>query len=102
MAVPRIRFEEGWVGIASVVWAAIIALWYTLTDRIVAWGKREEEERLTGCSETRRTLKEWLAVLVATMISIVYIIVVILMTGTLGIRARDASLKTYGERVFVD
>ena len=75
-------FEEGWVGIASVVWAAIIALWCTLTDRIVAWGKREEEEQLTGRPETRRTLKEWLAVLVATMISIVFIIIVILMTGT--------------------
>lgn len=94
-------FEEGWVGIAS-VWAAIITLWCTLTDRIVAWGKREEEERLTGRPETRRTLKEWFAVLAATMISIFFIIIVILMTGTLGIRARDASLKTYGERIFVD
>jgi len=102
LAVPRIRFEEGWVGIASVVWAAIIALWCILTDRIVAWGKREEEERLTGRPETRRTLKEWLAVLVATTISIVFIIIVILMTGTLGIRAQDASLKMYGERIFVD
>lgn len=95
-------FEEGWVRIASAVWATIIALWCTLTDRIVAWGKREEEERFTGCPETRRTLKEWLAVLVPTMIPIVFIIIVILMTGTLGIRARDASLKTYGERIFVD
>jgi len=26
LAVPQIRFEEGWVRIASVVWAAIIGL----------------------------------------------------------------------------
>ncbi|OCL12865.1 hypothetical protein AOQ84DRAFT_284277 [Glonium stellatum] len=102
LAVPRIRFEEGWVGIASVVWAAIIALWCVLTDRVVAWGKREEEERLTGRPETRRTVKEWLAVLAATMISIVFIIIVVLMTGTLSIRAQDASLEMYGERIFVD
>ncbi|XTI95932.1 hypothetical protein V2W45_1337071 [Cenococcum geophilum] len=31
-----------------------------------------------------------------------FIIIIILMTGTLGIRARDASLKTYGERISVD
>lgn len=27
LAVPKIRMEEGWVGIASVVWALIIAIW---------------------------------------------------------------------------
>lgn len=102
LAVSRIRIEEGWVGIASVVWATVMAIWCLLADRVVAWGKREEEERLTGRPETRRTLKEWLAVLVATIISILYIVIVILMTGTLGIRARDATLEMYGERIYVD
>lgn len=102
LAVPRIRVEEGWVGIASVVWAAVIASWCVLTDRVVAWGKKEEEERLTGRPETRRTLKEWLAVLTATIISIVFIFIVMLMTATLGIRANDTSLEMYGERIFVD
>ncbi|KAF2203765.1 mitochondrial integral membrane protein-like protein [Delitschia confertaspora ATCC 74209] len=102
LTVPRIRLEEGWVGIASVVWAALIAIWCVVTDRIVAWGKREEEERLTGRPETRRTLKEWLAVLVATILTSVFIVIVLLMTSTLGIRARDATLKMYGERILVD
>ncbi|CAI6272775.1 unnamed protein product [Periconia digitata] len=102
LAVPRVRLEEGWVGIASVVWASIIALWCIMTDRVVAWGKREEEERLTGRPESRRTLKEWLAVLVASVITVIFVLIVILMTGTLGIRARDATLPMYGDRILVD
>ena len=52
--VSRIRAEEGPPGIASVGWATLMAAWCVVTDRIVAWGKREEEERLTGRPETRR------------------------------------------------
>ncbi|CAN9302695.1 unnamed protein product [Alternaria alternata] len=102
LAVPRIRLEEGWVGIASVVWAFVMAVWCILTDRVVAYGKHEEEERLTGRAETRRTLKEWLAVTVATILTVIFIVIVILMTGTLGMRARDATLKMYGDRILVD
>lgn len=102
LAVPRLRLEEGWPGIASVVWAALIAIWCVVTDRVVAWGKREEEERLTGRPETRRTLKEWLAVLVSNTILVFYLIIVILMTSTLILRARDASLQMVGERYYVD
>lgn len=102
LAVPRIRLEEGAVGIASVVWATLIAGWCLAVDRIVAWGKREEEERLTGRPENRRTLREWVAILVATIILIVYIVIVILMTATLILRARDASLEFPGEKYYVD
>lgn len=102
LTVPRIRLEEGWVGIASVVWSVVIAIWCILTDRVVAWGKREEEERLTGRPESRRTLKEWIAVLIASIITVIFVIIVILMTGTLSIRARDATLGMYGDRILVD
>lgn len=102
LSVPQIRVEEGWPGIASVVWAVFIAGWCIVTDRVVAWGKKEEEERLTGRQETRRTLKEWFAVLFATIFSSVLIVIVILMTGTLGIRARDSTLEMFGERILVD
>ncbi|KAF2118465.1 mitochondrial integral membrane protein-like protein [Lophiotrema nucula] len=102
LAVSRIRLEEGWVGIASVVWAVFIAAWCILTDRVVAYGKKEEEERLTGRAETRRTLKEWLAVLVATIFTVVFVIIALLMTSTLGIRTRDSTLSLYGDRVYVD
>jgi pimeloyl-ACP methyl ester carboxylesterase len=102
LAVGRLRLEEGWVGIASVVWCAFISGWCIFVDRIVAWGKREEEERLTGRPETRRTLREWLAILVATIILSVYIVIVILMTGTLSIRAKDAGLEMEGKRYLVD
>jgi len=102
LSVPRLRLEEGWVGIASVVWAFVMAVWCILTDRVVAYGKQEEEERLTGRAETRRTLKEWVAVLLATILTVVFIVIVVLMTGTLGMRARDATLKMYGDRILVD
>lgn len=102
LAIPRLRAEEGWPGIASVVWATLIGLWCVLTDRVVAWGKREEEERLTGRPETRRTLREWLAVLLATVIVVVYIVITIFMTATLVLRSRDSTLEMDGERYFVD
>jgi len=102
LTVPRLRLEEGWVGIASIIWAFVMAVWCILTDRVVAYGKQEEEERLTGRAETRRTLKEWAAVLLATIVTVIFIIIVVLMTGTLGMRARDATLKMRGERILVD
>lgn len=102
LAVPRVRVEEGWVGIASVIWAALMALYNVMTDRVVAWGKREEEERLTGRQETRRTLREWCAVLTATVIMVVMTVIVILLTATLILRSRDASLEAPGKRFFVD
>lgn len=102
LAVPRLRVEEGWIGIASVIWAALIALYNVMTDRVVAWGKKEEEERLTGRQETRRTLREWCAVLTATVIMAVMSIIVILLTATLILRSYDASLDPPGERYYVD
>jgi pimeloyl-ACP methyl ester carboxylesterase len=102
VSVARIRQEEGWVGIASVVWAVLMATWSLVTDRVVAWGKREEEERLTGRPENRRTLREWLSVFVAAFLLVVFMLVIILMTATLIIRSRDASLEMYGDRWFVD
>ena len=101
-AVERIRVEEGWVGIASVVWATFMALYNVLTDRAVAWGKKEEEERLTGRKETRRTFREWCAVLTASVIMVVMIVVVILLTATLILRSRDAGLAPPGKRYYVD
>ena len=102
LAVQRLRSEEGWVGITSVIWAALIALYNVMTDRVVAWGKKEEEERLTGRQETRRTLREWCAVLTATVIMVVMVIITILLTATLILRSRDASLKPPGQRYSVD
>ena len=102
LAVQRLRAEEGWVGIASVIWATVIALYNVLTDRVVAWGKKEEEERLTGRQENRRSLKEWLAVMASFVIMVVQIVVVILLTATLILRSRDASLAPPGERYYVD
>lgn len=102
VAVSRMRAEEGWVGITSVVWAALMSLYSILTNRTVRWGKKEEEERLTGREETRRSLREWCAVFTATVVMVVLVIVTILLTATLILRARDASLVPPGERYSID
>lgn len=102
VAVPRLRVEEGWVGIATVAWAFLMSTWTVMTDRIVAWGKHEEEERLTGRMETRRTLKEWCGVLISTIFLIILALVVLLISASLILRARDASLAPPGERYYVD
>ncbi|KAK2765430.1 hypothetical protein FQN54_008279 [Arachnomyces sp. PD_36] len=102
LGVPRLRIEEGWVGIASVIWATLIGLYLIVQNRAVTAGKRSEEERLTGREETRRPLKEWLAVLAATIIMGVMAIVAILLTATLILRARDATLPPEGKRYYVD
>ena len=102
VAVPKLRLEEGWVGIASCVWALLMSVWAISTDRLVVWAKKEEEERLTGRQETRRTLREWCSVLTATVILIVIAVVAVLLSTTLILRSRDASLAPPGERYFVD
>lgn len=102
LAVTRIRVEEGAIGIASVVWAAIIGLYNVLANRTVRFGKKEEEERLTGRQETRRSLREWCAVFSATIIMIVMVVIVVLLTATLILRARDATLAAPGKRFYVD
>lgn len=101
IGVPQIRVEEGWVGIASVVWALVISVHQVFQIRVVTWGKREEEERLTGREETRRTLREWLAVLVEIIILALMTIATLLFTATLILRARDASLQPIGTRYSV-
>ncbi|KAI2789050.1 hypothetical protein POX_e07077 [Penicillium oxalicum] len=101
VGVGEIRLEEGWVGIASVVWAVLISMHQVFQNRVVAWGKREEEERLTGREETRRSLREWIAVLLELIILVVMALATLLFTATLILRARDATLKPIGTRYSV-
>lgn len=66
------------------------------------YGKKEEEERLTGRAETRRTAKEWSGVLVATVFLVIVAAAVLLLSATLILRSRDATLEAPGEKYFVD
>ena len=102
LAVPRLRAEEGWVGLASVIWAAVIGLWSVLSNKTVRWGKKEEEERLTGRQETKRSLREWCAVFTATFFMVIFVVIVVFLTATIAIRARDATLEVPGVRYYVD
>lgn len=102
VSVGKLREEEGWVGIASIIWATLIGFYNVVTNRTVKWGKAEEEERLTGRQETRRTVREWCAVITAATIMIIFVLVTILLTATVGLRATDAGLKPPGKRYFVD
>lgn len=131
LAVEKTRHEELWVGVASVVWATLMAVWAVAADRTVQvslvfltnllerealgfvtetdtrptslqWGKTEEEERLTGRPETRRTLLEWVQVLLSSIMLTLVSIVVLLATCTLTLRALDARVGPPGERYWVD
>ncbi|KAG6148080.1 hypothetical protein E4U47_007482 [Claviceps purpurea] len=102
LAVQQTRYEEGWVGIVSVVWALLMSLWTLLTDRMVKWGKEEEEERLTGRAETRRTLTEWSAVMVSTIAYAVMIAAIFLITLAIILRALDAGFAAPGKMYGVD
>jgi pimeloyl-ACP methyl ester carboxylesterase len=101
-AASTVRAEEGWVGMASVVWAFFISVFLVATDRIVTWAKGEEEERLTGRRETRRSLRQWCAVLTSSIFDIVLIIVALLLMATISLRVRDATLEVPGQRYYVD
>lgn len=102
VAVPKIRNEEAWTGIVSVVWALLISVWTLIADRTVKWGKAEEEERLTGRQEERRTLLEWVEVLLSTIFLTVLAAVAFLLTCTLIQRALDARVTPPGVLYWVD
>jgi hypothetical protein len=102
LAVESTRHEEAWVGVISVVWALLMTIWVLVADYTVQWGKREEEERLTGRPETRRTVLEWTEVTLETIALIIVAGVLVLMTCTLVLRAVDASLAPPGQRYYVD
>lgn len=102
LAVTKTRHEEGWVGIVSVVWALNLSLWTILVDRTVKWGKAEEEERLTGRAETRRTLTEWLFVLLSGIGYAIMVVASVLITLTIILRALDAKFAQPGKLHWVD
>lgn len=102
LAVEKTRHEEAWIGIASVIWALLMTVWTLVADYTVQWGKREEEERLTGRPETRRTVLEWTEVTLETIGQIVLSAALVLITCTLVLRAIDASLPPPGESYWVD
>lgn len=102
LAVPKIRHEEAWTGIASEIWALLMAIWTLIADRTVQWGKAEEEERLTGRSESRRTLFEWSEVLLSSISLVVLTLVAFLLTCTLIQRAVDSSRTPPGVLYWVD
>ncbi|TQN75275.1 hypothetical protein CSHISOI_00132 [Colletotrichum shisoi] len=102
LAVQKNRYEETGVGVASVVWAFLMSLWALACDRTVKWGKAEEEERLTGRVETRRTVWEWTEVLISTVAYVILSVVIVLITATLILRSLDAGFGPPGEQYWVD
>lgn len=90
------------MGTVSVVWVFLMSLWTLLTDRTVKWGKEEEEERLTGRAETRRTATEWLAVLLSTIAYVIMAIAAVLITLNVILRALDAGVAPPGKLYWVD
>ncbi len=82
--------------------ALLIVGWTIIADRTVQRGKREEEERLTGREETRRTLLEWIQVSLSTVALLILCAATVLLTCTLILRSLDAGLEAPGKRYWVD
>ncbi|KAK4128393.1 hypothetical protein N657DRAFT_564085 [Parathielavia appendiculata] len=102
LVVPGLRHAEIWAGVASAIWAALMAIWFVTADRTVQWGKAEEERRLTGRPESRRTVVEWVEIMLSTIVLTVMALVIVLMTLTLTLRAIDSGLAPPGDRYWVD
>ncbi|KAF7533824.1 hypothetical protein G7Z17_g13455 [Cylindrodendrum hubeiense] len=102
LSVQKTRYEEGWVGAVSVIWALLMSLWTLMTDHIVKWGKAEEEERLTGRAETRRTLLEWSSVMLSTVAYAIMSVALFLITLNIILRALDAAVPPPGKLHWVD
>lgn len=102
LAVPKLRNEEAWTGVSSEIWALLMAIWALIADRTVQWGKKEEEERLTGRPESRRTLLEWVGVLLSTAGLILLALVAFLLTCTLIQRTVDSRRSPPGVMYWVD
>ncbi|KAK6697059.1 hypothetical protein SNK05_013606 [Fusarium graminearum] len=79
-----------------------MGLWTLFTDRMVKWGKAEEEERLTGRAETRRTLFEWFEVMLSTIAYAIMFMALFLITLTIVLRAVDAAVIPPGKLHLVD
>jgi pimeloyl-ACP methyl ester carboxylesterase len=73
-----------------------------VANRTVKWGKAEEEERLTGRAETRRTLGEWTEVLIGTLGMGLLTVALLLITLTLILRCLDAAYAPPGQQYWVD
>jgi len=102
LAVQQTRYEEGWVRTVSVIWALLMGLWTLLIDEAVKWGKAEEEERLTGRAETRRTLTEWTEVMIQTVALSIMCVALFLITLNIILRALDAGVAPAGKLYWVD
>lgn len=102
IAVGKLRTDEGWIGISSVLWAMLMGVWTVLTDRVVEYGKVEEEERVLGYVQSRRTLSEWFKVLVNLLAFSILLIVVFFTWMTLILRCHDGTLPAPGQKHWVN
>ncbi|KAI5811853.1 hypothetical protein BZA77DRAFT_376954 [Pyronema omphalodes] len=96
-----LRRNESWPGILSVFLALFTSIWAIITDSIVEHGKAEEEERLTGRAETRKSLKEWCSIFFGSGLFAVFLVASVLMMSNLAIEVRDYTLKQPGDMVMI-
>lgn len=102
IAIGSLRYDLGWVGVATVFWAFLSAAWVFFCGRMVESGRTMEEERIRGVPETRRTLGEWGGVFISSILVVMMLAVTILLTSNLSLKAKDATLPYPGKRIAVD
>ncbi|CEP20336.1 unnamed protein product [Cyberlindnera jadinii] len=97
------RGEMGLIGFFTGLWALITVGSTSLCEYLVELGKAEEEIRLTGRVEIRRTLGEWLVVFVRNTLKTIFLVYVTLISLNVLLHSFDVlRVKPWGERVWVE
>jgi pimeloyl-ACP methyl ester carboxylesterase len=104
LSIPILRHRNGGlVGILTIFGALVTVVLATIADRVVEWGKIQEEIRLTGRSETRRTLTEWIKVMFSVIGKSLVLVLVGFMSVSILIDSYDViRVQVDGELVPVD
>lgn len=97
------RRTTGAVGFLCCFWCLLSVLLTSLTEYLVEEGKINEEIRLTGRIDTRRTLKEWVVVLFRNCFKMVLLVYTVLISLNLLLFTIDTiRVKPWGELVKVE
>jgi len=97
------REEMGLIGTLSVLWAFLTIIFTSISEYLVEKGKIHEEIRLTGRIETRRTLTEWIIIMVRNLFKVFMLIYVSLITLNILLHTFDLlRVKPWGEKIYVE
>lgn len=97
------RTDMGLIGLMAGLWALVAVLSTSVSEYLVEQGKVQEEIRLTGRVETRRTLGEWFVVLFRNTLKSIMLLYVSLIALNVILHSFDMlRVKPWGEQIWVE